>query len=115
MTAVGAPLYLRSPVLYTHRRAKYSAENTWSRSKGTPVAMDKETVKHVATLSRLAMSDAELDRFAEQVSAILDYIDKLASVPMSPARPFLRRRPWRMPRRGRSASSVCPASSSKRP
>ena len=39
--------------------------------------MDKETVKHVATLSRLAMSDSELDRFTEQVSAILDYIDKL--------------------------------------
>ncbi len=39
--------------------------------------MDKETVKHVATLSRLAMSDTELDRFTEQVSAILDYIDKL--------------------------------------
>jgi len=41
------------------------------------VAIDKETVRHVAMLARLAAGDAELDRFTEQLSAILDYIDKL--------------------------------------
>lgn len=50
--------------------------------------MDKETVKHVATLSRLAMSDTELDRFTEQVSAILDYIDKLNQLDTTTVEPM---------------------------
>ncbi len=50
--------------------------------------MDKETVRHVATLSRLAMSDTELDRFTEQVSAILDYIDKLNQLDTTTVEPM---------------------------
>jgi len=52
------------------------------------VAIDKETVKHAAKLSRLAMSDAELDRFTEQLSAILDYIDKLNELDTSAVEPM---------------------------
>jgi len=52
------------------------------------VALDREAVKHVAVLARLAMSDAELDRFAEQLSAILDYIDKLSQLDTSAVEPM---------------------------
>ena len=50
--------------------------------------MDKETVKHVATLSRLAMSDTELDRFTEQLNAILDYIGKLDQLDTTSVEPM---------------------------
>jgi len=36
-----------------------------------------EEVKHIATLARLELSDAELARYREQLSAILDYFRKL--------------------------------------
>jgi len=52
------------------------------------VAIDKETVKHVAMLSRLALSDAELDRLTEQVSAILDYIGKLNGLDTTTVEPM---------------------------
>lgn len=34
-------------------------------------------VEHVAALARLALSDAEKEMFAEQLGAILRYVDKL--------------------------------------
>ena len=52
------------------------------------VAIDKETVRHVAMLSRLAMSDGELDRFTEQLNAILDYIGKLDQLDTSSVEPM---------------------------
>ncbi len=52
------------------------------------MAIDKETVKHVAMLSRLAMSEAELDRFTEQLNAILDYIDKLDQLDTTSVEPM---------------------------
>ena len=40
-------------------------------------AIDKETVKHVAILSRLALDDSEIAAYSGQLAAILTYISKL--------------------------------------
>jgi len=39
--------------------------------------LDGATVRHVARLARLSVSDEELARFAEQLSSILDYVAQL--------------------------------------
>lgn len=42
--------------------------------------IDKDTVKHVALLARMSLSDKELDIYSGQLGAILSYIDKLNEV-----------------------------------
>jgi aspartyl-tRNA(Asn)/glutamyl-tRNA(Gln) amidotransferase subunit C len=42
--------------------------------------MDEATVKHVAKLARLKLSDAEIKRFAGEMSAITGYIAQLGKV-----------------------------------
>lgn len=42
--------------------------------------LDKQAVAHVAHLARLKMSDAQLTQFAEQLSAVLDYVSQLNEV-----------------------------------
>jgi aspartyl-tRNA(Asn)/glutamyl-tRNA(Gln) amidotransferase subunit C len=45
------------------------------------MSIDIEQVRKVATLARLELSDADLPKMAEQLSAILDYVDQLKQVP----------------------------------
>jgi len=40
-------------------------------------ALDEATVRHVAHLARLNLSDEEVARFADQLSAILEYMAQL--------------------------------------
>lgn len=42
--------------------------------------ISREDVEHVARLSRLALSDTEIERMREQLSGILAYIDKLRAL-----------------------------------
>ncbi|MCA8911058.1 MAG: Asp-tRNA(Asn)/Glu-tRNA(Gln) amidotransferase subunit GatC [Planctomycetes bacterium] len=42
--------------------------------------MDEETVRHVMQLARLQLSDAEIARFAGDLSSITDYIAQLSKV-----------------------------------
>lgn len=42
--------------------------------------IDKDTVKHVAFLSRLALNDKELALYSKQLASILSYIDKLDEI-----------------------------------
>ena len=42
--------------------------------------IDREQVLHVARLSRLALSDAEVDQMAGELSAILTHIEKIAEL-----------------------------------
>jgi aspartyl-tRNA(Asn)/glutamyl-tRNA(Gln) amidotransferase subunit C len=42
--------------------------------------LSREQVLHIAELARLAISEEETARFAEQLSEILDYMDKLKGV-----------------------------------
>ncbi|MEA2020713.1 MAG: Asp-tRNA(Asn)/Glu-tRNA(Gln) amidotransferase subunit GatC [Patescibacteria group bacterium] len=42
--------------------------------------ISKQKVKHIAELSKLQLSKEEVEKFKEELSAILDYIGKLDSV-----------------------------------
>ncbi len=42
--------------------------------------ISKEEVIHVANLARLKVDDASIDKFADQVGKILEYVDTLESV-----------------------------------
>lgn len=42
--------------------------------------IDKNTVKHVALLSRLELNDKELDVYSKQLASILHYISKLNEI-----------------------------------
>ena len=43
--------------------------------------MDPAEVRKIARLARVEVTDAEVGRFAQQLSAILGYFDKLREVP----------------------------------
>lgn len=45
--------------------------------------LSKSDVLHVARLSALALSEAEVDRIAGELSAILNYVEGLSSVDLS--------------------------------
>jgi aspartyl-tRNA(Asn)/glutamyl-tRNA(Gln) amidotransferase subunit C len=45
-----------------------------------PMKLTKEQVKHVATLARLGLSEAEVSKFQGQLSGILDYVEQLKEV-----------------------------------
>jgi aspartyl-tRNA(Asn)/glutamyl-tRNA(Gln) amidotransferase subunit C len=49
--------------------------------------IDRETVKHVARLARLGMTEEEVDVFASQLSVILENIAKLQEVDVSGVSP----------------------------
>ncbi|MFH1594398.1 MAG: Asp-tRNA(Asn)/Glu-tRNA(Gln) amidotransferase subunit GatC [Candidatus Omnitrophota bacterium] len=47
-------------------------------TKQAPI--DPEIVKHVARLSRIALTEAEVKSYSDQLSVILNYIKKLAEI-----------------------------------
>jgi aspartyl-tRNA(Asn)/glutamyl-tRNA(Gln) amidotransferase subunit C len=47
-----------------------------------------EQVRHVAKLSRLALDEARLTRFAGQLESILDYVAKIGQVDVSGVEPM---------------------------
>ncbi len=49
--------------------------------------IDTQTVKHVANLVRLGISDEEAERFSPQFSAIIDYFNMLNEVDTSEVPP----------------------------
>ena len=49
--------------------------------------IDRETVKHVAKLARLGMTEEEVDVFTSQLSVILENIAKLQEVDVSGVSP----------------------------
>jgi len=49
--------------------------------------IDKKIVKHVALLSRLELSDKELETYSKQLASILSYIDKLKEVDTKDVQP----------------------------
>ena len=42
--------------------------------------LSSEEINHLAELSRMELSDKEKQKFSEQLSSILDYLDKLRAV-----------------------------------
>ncbi len=45
--------------------------------------LDRATVEHIANLAKLDLTDDEIERYAEQLSAILDYAERLNEVDTS--------------------------------
>lgn len=48
----------------------------------------EEQVRHVAKLARLKLTDEEIHRFAEQMSDILGYVDKLGELDVEGVEPM---------------------------
>ena len=44
------------------------------------MALDKATVKHIATLARIRLAEAELEPLADELSHILDWVEQLNEV-----------------------------------
>ncbi|MGB2951873.1 MAG: Asp-tRNA(Asn)/Glu-tRNA(Gln) amidotransferase subunit GatC [Gaiellaceae bacterium] len=51
------------------------------------MAITREEVMHVARLARLELSDDEVERFREQLSAILEAVGKVAELDLSGVEP----------------------------
>lgn len=51
------------------------------------MALSLDDVRHVATLARLHLDDAELERMQQQLSAILEYMTALQAVDVSGVEP----------------------------
>jgi aspartyl-tRNA(Asn)/glutamyl-tRNA(Gln) amidotransferase subunit C len=51
------------------------------------MAISRDEVLHVARLARLDLADDELDRFAEQLNAILDAVGKVAELDLEGVEP----------------------------
>lgn len=49
--------------------------------------IDRDTVEHVARLARLALTEEERERFAEQLGRILEYADRLSALPLDDVPP----------------------------
>jgi aspartyl-tRNA(Asn)/glutamyl-tRNA(Gln) amidotransferase subunit C len=52
------------------------------------MSLTLDQVKHVARLSRLALSDEELARFTRDLGAILEYIDKINELDTEQVQPM---------------------------
>lgn len=44
------------------------------------MALSKQDVEHIALLARLGLSEAEKEKFASQLSSILEYVEQLKEV-----------------------------------
>ncbi len=53
-----------------------------------PKKIDLKTVKHIAALARIEMSEAELEQYGNQLNAILVYVDKLQELDTSNVPPM---------------------------
>jgi aspartyl-tRNA(Asn)/glutamyl-tRNA(Gln) amidotransferase subunit C len=49
--------------------------------------IDREQVLHVARLTRLELSDAELETMAGELSGILEHVDRISSLDLSEVEP----------------------------
>ena len=49
--------------------------------------LTKQQIEHIAKLARLELTDQELKKYGEQLSGVLNYIDKLKEVDVSQVEP----------------------------
>jgi aspartyl-tRNA(Asn)/glutamyl-tRNA(Gln) amidotransferase subunit C len=52
------------------------------------MSVDPATVRHIAKLARLQMSDAEVEATVPELNAILDWVEQLAEVDTSSVEPL---------------------------
>ncbi len=50
--------------------------------------LSKEETQHIAKLARLGLDDVEIEKYQKELSAILEYIDKLQEVDIGGVEPF---------------------------
>lgn len=53
-----------------------------------PAKLSEEQVRHVAKLSRLRLSDEEVHRMSEQLSAVLGYVSQLSELDVEGVEPM---------------------------
>ena len=51
------------------------------------MAIDKDTVRYVARLAKIRLSDEELDLLSRQLDGIVDFIDKLKGLDLTDVKP----------------------------
>ena len=51
------------------------------------MSLSKKEVEHIAQLARLSLSEEEKEKFTQELSSILSYIDKLKELPEKKVRP----------------------------
>lgn len=56
--------------------------------------MDKQTLKHIAELSRISLTDQELDKFTPQMQTILDSAKELQKIDTTGINPMKRHIPF---------------------
>ncbi len=61
--------------------------------------LDRNTVLHIAELARLELTEAEIERYQEQLSAVLEYFARLQQVDTSDIPPTASVLPGRSPLR----------------
>ena len=49
--------------------------------------LDKETVEQIANLARLELTDAQIEKYQQQLSAILDYAERLNELDLDSIEP----------------------------
>ena len=49
--------------------------------------INKEEILHVAHLARLELDDAAIDKFADQIGTVLEYVDQLKTVDTEGVKP----------------------------
>jgi aspartyl-tRNA(Asn)/glutamyl-tRNA(Gln) amidotransferase subunit C len=76
------------------------------RSNNQSRLIDREQVRHIAYLIRLALTDDEVELFSVQLSTIVDYFDRLAEVDVEGVPPY--RQP-QMPREGLREDAIQPS------
>ncbi|HEV8481550.1 MAG TPA: Asp-tRNA(Asn)/Glu-tRNA(Gln) amidotransferase subunit GatC [Candidatus Eisenbacteria bacterium] len=52
------------------------------------MAIDRDTVRHVALLARLELSEEEIERYARELSAVLDYVAQLDALGLEDEEPL---------------------------
>jgi aspartyl-tRNA(Asn)/glutamyl-tRNA(Gln) amidotransferase subunit C len=63
------------------------------------MAVDKDTVRRIAHLARVAVTEAEIPHLAEELNAILAFVEQLNEVDVSAVEPMTSVIPMRMKRR----------------
>ena len=58
-----------------------------NQCEGSGMAIDRETVLHVARLARLDLSEAEADRLTLELGAILEAVSKVAELDLADVHP----------------------------
>lgn len=56
--------------------------------------MDKKTLKHIAELSRIKLTDEELEKFTPQMQTILDSAQELQNIDTSKVQPMKKHIPF---------------------